>query len=758
MTEKLKFRISTELKTLIGKELITDDYIAIFELVKNSYDANAKKVKIIFQNIKDSEDGKKGRIFVQDDGEGMSHDDIEKKWLFVGYSEKRKSEEELKGKDYRDHIGKRRIFAGAKGIGRFSCDKLGKELKIYTRRINERNIHVLSVDWEEFEKQPLSEFQTIEVDYEEHRSLNIDVSIAGFTHGTILEISSLRSSWDRPKLRDLKRHLQRLINPMQIGQQEFKIEMEAKEYLDDDRKYRSKGEHEIVNGPITNVVLEKLNLKTTNITCAVDSEGQRIHTELLDKGKFIFTLEEKNEYPLLRDIVIKLFYLNPSAKITFNKRMGLKPVQYGSVFFYKNGIKINPYGNFGDDWLGLNRRKTQGMRRFFGTREVLGRIEVNGYQPQFIEVSSRDGGVVKTPELAQLKNLFFEKAIRRLERYVVEGLAWESDELPKDPEAVRTDTLRVISRIVGHNPDSETKISFSKNLLQIYEEKQIEKAPEIIRNLKALRQFMPSKDDKDYLDDQTASLGTAFKKLQAQRKELERELELTESQNIFLRQITDEEKEDIIRLQHHIKISTGTMVGHLMGLKEDAEKMKKISKETLLPIIDDILLQLSLIQSIVMYVTKASYDVKVAKITKDVVQFVKQYVENVYSPRYSSAQKMSIKVVTEKSLAFINKFRPLDLVMIIDNLIDNASKAEARNVDIMINKLDENGIEIRVKDDGKGIHKDYLKKIFELGFSTTGGSGIGLYNIKKIVAENGWQIRANEKVEKGAEFILEMRK
>ncbi|MDE2589998.1 MAG: ATP-binding protein, partial [Patescibacteria group bacterium] len=49
--EQLPFRISTGLKDIIGKELITDDDIAIFELVKNSYDANARKVRIVFRNI-----------------------------------------------------------------------------------------------------------------------------------------------------------------------------------------------------------------------------------------------------------------------------------------------------------------------------------------------------------------------------------------------------------------------------------------------------------------------------------------------------------------------------------------------------------------------------------------------------------------------------------------------------------------------------------------------------------------------------------
>ena len=109
----VQFRISSFLKDLIGRELITDEFVAVFELVKNSFDANAKTVKVIFEHQYDPENAK---IIIWDDGYGMNINDLNNKWLFVAHSDKRDGSE---GKDYRDKIQHKRIFAGAKGVGRF---------------------------------------------------------------------------------------------------------------------------------------------------------------------------------------------------------------------------------------------------------------------------------------------------------------------------------------------------------------------------------------------------------------------------------------------------------------------------------------------------------------------------------------------------------------------------------------------------------------------------------------------------------------
>lgn len=196
-----KFRVSSALKNIIGKELITDDFIAVFELVKNSFDAHATRVDVIFEDIY----GDNPRLIIRDDGKGMDREDIIDKWLFVAYSAKKEGTE-----DYRDNIRSKRIHAGAKGIGRFSCDRLGSNLTIYTKKKSrDARINKLMVDWTDFEEDSKQEFIDIDVKHSYVQTTLYD----NFKKGTIVEVTGLREKWDRQKLARLKRSLEKLINP-----------------------------------------------------------------------------------------------------------------------------------------------------------------------------------------------------------------------------------------------------------------------------------------------------------------------------------------------------------------------------------------------------------------------------------------------------------------------------------------------------------------------------------------------------------------
>lgn len=141
--EKLSFRVSSGLKNIIGRELITDKIIAVFEIVKNSYDAGASRVDISFNDMQKDNSS----IVISDNGCGMTKNDIINKWLFVAYSEKKYNRS-----SYVENISKKRTYAGAKGVGRFSCDRLGDSLNLYSKQKIENHSNLLTVNWNDFEK------------------------------------------------------------------------------------------------------------------------------------------------------------------------------------------------------------------------------------------------------------------------------------------------------------------------------------------------------------------------------------------------------------------------------------------------------------------------------------------------------------------------------------------------------------------------------------------------------------------------------
>jgi hypothetical protein len=199
------FKVSSGLKNLIGGQLITDKFAAVFELVKNSFDAGATDVSITFENIY----GEGGKIIIADNGKGMNDDDIKDKWLFVAYSAKKDGSED-EGADYRRNITLSKYYAGAKGVGRFSCDRLGRILNLYSiKRSSTSVIEHIRVDWREFDKNQKIEFGKIPVGRDNPEKIPYKIK-----HGTILEISEItKEDWDRQALLDLKDKLSKLIRP-----------------------------------------------------------------------------------------------------------------------------------------------------------------------------------------------------------------------------------------------------------------------------------------------------------------------------------------------------------------------------------------------------------------------------------------------------------------------------------------------------------------------------------------------------------------
>jgi signal transduction histidine kinase len=748
------FKISSELKNLIGKDLITDKNIAVFELVKNSFDANATEVKIRFNNLY----GEDPCIIISDDGKGMSYDDLINKWLFVGFSGKRDGTEDLideneRGKDYRHRISQNKSFAGSKGVGRFSCDRLGSRLKLITvKNAANKSIESLEVNWRSFEKDQNIEFKDVPIKHSSLPSL-----LNPIKHGTILEIYNITKEWDRDALLSLKDKLSKLIKPQNSlernSERRFSITLDVPDEMQRDlevAKSSDKGEgwtyYNTVNGEIKNFIFDQLGLKTTRIETSIIDDGKNIKTDLIDRNQKIYSIIETNPFNYLQNININLYFLNRSAKATFTQKMGTQPINYGNVFIYKNGFRVYPFGESRDDSLGIDARGTQGYARNLQTRNLMGQIEIYNKNDTLKEVTSRDGGFVKNSAYFELLDLFFEKAFKRLEKFVVDVAEWGVDdenlkELSQDN--IKKNLVKLISNISDER--SIIHIEYNKDIIEIVSNQEEKSIKKIVNNF---RRIARDSDDISLLNE-AKKIENIFNDFSTLKKSTERELEIVRTEKRAISQQLDLEKQknnyfsatrkllskDAEGLIHNVKINALEIDERIIKILREI-KANKLNQNQIISEISKLKYFSKKIVHITKLVTRADFNNNSEKESIDIVEYINEYLDS-YNEIYD---RDSLEFIVESSSNRFTRFvSKLDLAIILDDLINNSLKAGAKKIKVTIeNTVSNAGLDILFSDDGDGLDRQYLNSsnsIFELGITSTTGSGIGLHTVREKLGE-----------------------
>ena len=758
----LSFRVSAGLKNIIGRDLISDKYIAIFELVKNSYDAGAYEVDISFVTT----DAGQNQIIISDNGCGMTYTDIVEKWLFVAYSEKKT--QNRKKTSFRDEI--KREVAGAKGVGRFSCDRLGALLTLITKTETETSANKVEVNWNKFELDDTQEFMSIPVQYS-----TIEALPSGFSKGTTLIVDALRENWSRDDLLRLKRSLMKLISPdANKGELPFDIELIVPSERENDNKVLNKTginpDRDIVNGVIHNDIFEKLNIKTTSIEVNISEDGQLITSKLTDRGEYIFSFVEKNRnYYGLRDISIVVFYLNQSAKVSFTRQMGgVTPKNYGSVFIYKNGFRINPYGEPGQDFFGIDQRKAQGWKRFLGTREIMGRISIKGDNDQFLETTSRAHGFIQTPAVDMLADLFLEKVLKVLEKYVVNLINW-GEPLKSDPQhtispneigeqiisqfITSVDSKDIVS--VDYNPDILTKSNTQGSQDSISMSlKKLESAAERTQDTGLINLTQTLKR-------RTKSLISHNIQLEEENAEKAKELAkakteglVRERQVYFLKGAANQNVTNLVNGFHSIYTLTDASRGNISYLRELIAPMDLEKKDFILSIVGQIQQANEKAHKLADLAIHGNQSLKQSG-PHSLNDFIRQYIDAGFA-----IEGLKYELVQDNR-AFDCKFDSSSIGIIIDNIASNSVKAGATILQI---SLEERGkfVEIAFSDNGIGLAENINpQSLFEWGFSSNRqkkGYGIGLYHIKQLVDEMNGTVEIDTTYRRGFKLIVRLKK
>ena len=747
--KKFPFKVSTALKDLVGRDLIANDLVAVFELVKNSFDAHATAVQLQFENDK---------IVIIDNGKGMSQADIINKWLFLGYSAKRDGTED---EGYRDQItSRKRKYAGAKGVGRFSCDRLGERLLLCSCA-EKKPVQILEIDWTRYEKDPKQEFSKIEFNLNEEKDFPDSIwlnSLSDRGTGTVLEIKGLRSKWDREKLQNLKRELSKLINPFAVDGTGFKIMVIAKAEEDADEKDKNKNKNRlrlktIVNGEVKNEILDVLKMKTTSINIAIKEEGKVIETILQDRGELIYQIKEANPYDKLISINlnVKIYYLNRSARSTFTRRMGLSSAEFGSIFLYRNGFRIFPIGQENDDFFDLARRKQQGNRRYLGTRDIMGRVEINCNSNEFKEATSREG-LIYTPEVKELIDCVISKCIRRLEKYVVD-IIWKDslDNKVSDLSRMMQDeNSALIGELVSKLSAAKgvQLIDYNPDLVRIVDEK----STGIETSLIAMK-LLAEKTGNKFLLKRVAFVSAKLKKLEASEDEarkLERQAEKRATvaegkfeeerkHNLFLMAAASLDQDTILNLHHQILMYASDANNGLMRIMRKLRKNTTIHKEEWFDILGNISFRLSQIMTAARFATKSQYKHQSTEAEADLTVYIHDYITTISA--LWAPQGITVDVKSDGIKSSMRRFRPIEVGIVIDNLVSNAAKAHATRISFIleVSLSPKQELSVVVADDGTGWPQSFnpVARVFEKGVTTTEGSGLGLYHVKQVIERLG---------------------
>jgi len=468
---KVAFKVSARAGKLLGRENFTNAEGAIIELVKNSYDADAKHCLVIFEptfnDVNDNEGNlvkifslEDSHIYIIDNGDGMSKATIETKWMMIGTGNK---EKEIRSPD-------RRVKTGAKGIGRFALDRLGKKSQIWTRGKNDNHdleAHYWEMDWSQFDNMELaiSQIEAIlnpiendlkyRIETELPKTTKIEERLEGisFDTGTLIKISDLKDVWIEPSINNIFEGLEKLIPPSDL-QIPFEVSLYStldesnyglvKTAFYDDFDYRVKASFDPENLEVSmDVKSQEFNVSQLrelyyflykDKTKPYDFNSiSNQHFEDTVSLKKLFNTELSpvmiSNLKKVGNITFTFYYLGLGSSSNYPvKNVNVKSrkeilERFGGVKIYRDSFRVRPYGDKGNDWLNLAGRKSSspaGVGQRIGDWRVTagstaGLISISRETNSFLIDKSDRGSLVSNETFETFKNLvlaiihYFEK-------------------------------------------------------------------------------------------------------------------------------------------------------------------------------------------------------------------------------------------------------------------------------------------------------------------------------------------------------------
>jgi signal transduction histidine kinase len=223
----------------------------------------------------------------------------------------------------------------------------------------------------------------------------------------------------------------------------------------------------------------------------------------------------------------------------------------------------------------------------------------------------------------------------------------------------------------------------------------------------------------------------------------------------FLEKVVSLDTATILNLHHQVTIYAVDIAQQIENLLSDTAGKKTVPREEMLKAIEQMAFLNRKVLAITRFAAQANFKLDSEKIQTDLPAFFTDYIEQI--ARVSGSARLRVQVEnTHPGMKL--RFNPIDASIIVDNLISNARRAKASLIKFELSPLDKSGLLIRVTDNGRGIAPGTNKKrIFEMGYTTTEGSGLGLYHVRQVLGEMGGSIELDDgNTSKGASFVIKL--
>lgn len=743
INEDVKIRPYARLLTMLGDQLIKNEQIAVIELIKNSYDAEAEWVKVSFENFGPHyQVNYNSKIIIEDNGTGMTKDIIKKSWMSPATPNKYSESGEI-----RKSINGKRIIQGEKGIGRFAMLKLGRRIKMTTKPIDGCDEYSVLFDLTRYDDNFLTidnkeaEIYLDQLDFElveskpslfVERDIVIDgIKFDGYrnTHGTRLEISDLRGKWSDKKVYEV---IDSFVRFSYIFDDIIDKGRNSNELDDIKIGFFENGIQKIAQTDpktqLQNLLNQKTVIKVTNgHYCSRDRlftfEINSMPRELYLYSPEIASLKVFKDWFLegdtahdvsnFGDFDFDLFIFDFNAKGTSRYALSQNQkdlIKKHRIYLLRDDIRVLPYGDPDDDWLQIDiGRGTISAGSFFSNDQVVGRIKITkAGNPHLKDKTNREGLIedeyYTSDFICVIRSLLSFLRIEDYKEYL------KNEKNKKDIAKIQQEKIEdSYSLLVERYKEDRTSLELLSNLRNSYETE------------RSLLQSRMSRSE------HLAAVGLSVE---------------TSNHDIMMMMLSS------LDILTALRKATDTIFFDINYLNNQLDEVIDLHKLIISQLRDMQGLFVSSKQRPKWQPVKPLLD-KILKIYK----------------RYLSKNNINVQVETiGKDLqAFCID---ADIMQLLINLLDNAifwlkvNNKPDRQIKIL---LDEYRSRLIFSDNGCGIKEEDRDYIFEPFFSTKGedGKGLGLYISRRLLERNNNYIRLAENYDEfllnGATFIVDFK-